>query len=222
MSILLISCAHAQIVSQPETPKVETIMTDQDLSTDAGVIAELQNIIDARSAALTIGDEKLEAKRKAASRLEAKDVCIKRLKESPKIIAIGFFTTDSGCRFDGAFINSRYFEKGDTAVLSKNAFDALGWEKANRRKREQLVKLWVEKGLLAFNTVLYEKVEDLNNFGFLPPQVVTVENGGIKITLWFQLPSGMSREKGFQNVEYRFAKDGNLTGGSTLYAVITQ
>ncbi len=194
------------------------------LSTDEAVIAELQKIADAKRAELApTGDGKLDAKRKLSSKLKAKDVCIRRLKESAKVIVIGSFRTDNGCHISGAFINSRYFEQfTDYAVLSKNALDALGWKTAHQQQREQLVKLWVEKGLLAFNTVLYQKVDELNKVGFLPPQVVSTKNGEIKITLWVQLPSGMSKEKGFQHLEYRFTKDGVFSGGSTLAAVLTQ
>ncbi len=135
--------------------------------------------------------------------------CIKRFTESPKIIVKGSFRTDYGCHFDGVFVNSRYFEKDDPA-LSKIALNALGWEKASQTEREKLAKLWVEKGLLGFAYALYSKDKDLNDGGFVPPKIVSGENGEIKITLWIQMPTGMrNRPKDFQRLEFRFATDGN-------------
>jgi len=196
LSGILAGCTNAQSIS------------NTNLSTDEAVLAELQKRADANR-------EKLGLVNKGKSKLEAKNVCIERLKESPKVIVIGFFAYDIGCRFDGAFVNSRYFEKTDVA-LSKAALDALDWEKANQPEREKLSLLWVEKGLLPFFTVLHTKQKELENQGFHPPKVISMENGEIKVTLWIQLPSGMNREKGFHHLEFKFAKDGNLSGNATL------
>ena len=193
LSGIPVGCANAQTVA------------GKDLSTDKAVIAEMQKIVDAKSAEISKDDEKLEAKRKAASKLEAKDICIERLKESTKIIVIGFFRYDYGCHFEGAFINSRYFA-ADDADLSKTALAALGWEKALKKERERLANLWVTKGLLAFSKVLYTKDKDFNGSEFQPPQVVSKENGETVVTLWI---SFVRRKKEFGFVEYRFAKDGS-------------
>ena len=200
-------CTNAQIVSPQARSKIES-PSQSNLSTDEAVLAELQKRADAER-------EKLGLANKKSSRLETKDVCIKRFKESEKIIVIGFFAHDVGCRFGGAFVNSRFYEKTD-ANLSKDALAAFGWEKAPKREREMLAKFWVEKGLLPFFTVLYTKDENLNSSEFHPPQVISKENGEIKVTLWIRLPSGMSRERGYQLLEYRFAADGNLSGSSAL------
>ncbi len=135
--------------------------------------------------------------------------CVNRFPELPNIVVKGSFRTDYGCHFEGVSVNSRYFEKDDPA-LSKYALDALGWEKANQKEREKLAKLWVEKGLLGFTYALYSKNKDLNDGGFVPPKVVSAENGEITITLWIQMPTGMrNRPKDFQRLEFKFAKDGN-------------
>lgn len=205
LSSVLAGCAKAQVVSNQDRPKTET-PSHLDLSTNEAVLAELQRIADA----------KLEALGKPAGRkLEARFVCIKRLKESAEIIVIGGFAYDRGCRFQGVFVHSRYFEKDD-AALSKNALAALGWETASREQREKLVLLWVEKGLLPFFTVLYTRDKELIDQAFQPPQVVSTGTGEIKVTLWLRLPSGQRREQGYQHVEYRFGRDGNLLGSSTL------
>ena len=73
-----------------------------------------------------------------------------------------------------------------------------------------LALYWVEKGLLAFFTILYTNDKDMGEREFHPPQAMTAENGEIKVKLWVQLPSGMRREKGFQHPEFRFAADGLL------------
>jgi hypothetical protein len=148
-------------------------------------------------------------------------VCIERVKELGKVIIIGFFQYDYGC-FDGAFVNAVYFEDGD-AELSKNALTALGWKKAKRIQREKLAKLWVEKGLLAFLTVLYTKDKDFvvpqvtykgghrpKLREFHPPQVITKENGETVVTLW---TSVMRREKEFHEHEFKFSSAGKLLQG---------
>lgn len=201
------NCANAQSISNQERPKTESV-SNYDLSTDQGVLAELQKRADAER-------EKLGLVNKGTNKLDANNVCIERYKESPKIIVIGYFRYDYGCHFGGAFVDSRYFEKTDID-LHKTALAALGWEKAPPREREMLAKFWVEKGLLAFFKVLQTKPKELENQDFHPPKVVSNENGEIKVTLWIQLPSGMRREKGFQHLEYKFAKDGSYTGSSTL------
>ena len=197
---ILAACANAQTIN---------------LSTDEAVLAELQKRADAKRSLLqTTGDEKLDAKIKNARRLDPKSVCIERLKESEKVIVIGFFAYDRGCRLDGALVDSRYFESTD-AAFSKYALAAFGWEKAPKRDREMLASYWVQKGLLAFFTVLQTKDKDLNDNEFHPPRTVTGENGEVRVTLWIQLPSRMRREKEFKRVEYRFTKDGNLVVSET-------
>lgn len=170
------------------------------------MLAELQRRLDAK------GDELGE---KGGRKLDPKFVCIERLRESAKIIVIGGFASDRGCRLQGAFVDSRYFEKDDLA-LTKNALAALGWETATQEQREKLVLVWVEKGLLSFFNVLYTKEKELENQPFQPPQVFSTETGEIKVTLWIALSPGMRREKGFQHLEYRFSKGGDLLGSSTL------
>ncbi len=149
------------------------------------------------------------------------DVCIGRLKESKQVIVIGFSRNDSGCRLNGAFVYSVYIE--NSADLSPIALDALGWKRANQKERERLAKLWVEKGLLAFSTVLYVKGDDFvpgrgityrggrkPDFPeFHPPQVRSTENGEVVVALW---TSVMNKEKRVHHHEYRFTKDGHLAG----------
>jgi len=157
-------------------------------------------------------------KQKKADLSNAK-ICVERLKESSKIIIIGSFRYDYGCHFDGAFVDAVYFEEGD-AELSKNALTALGWKKAKSVLREKLAKLWVEKGLLAFSTVLYSKDEDFvvprvtykggrqpKPREFQPPQVITKENGETIVSLW---TSVMRRKKEFRGYEFRFSPTGKL------------
>lgn len=200
-------CTKAQIVS-PQTPSQIQTPSQSNLSTDEAVLAELQKLADAER-------EKLGLANKKSSRLETRDVCIKRFKESEQVIVIGFFAHDVGCQFGGAFVNSRFYDKTD-ANLSKDALAALGWEKAPKREREMLAKFWVEKGLLRFFTVLYTKDENLNSSEFHPPQVTSQANGEIKVTLWIRLPSGMSRDRGYQLLQYKFVADGSLSSSTTL------
>ena len=208
-------CAGAQSVSERARPTSEA---DVDLSTDGAVIAELQKRVDAEGAERAAGDAKLEAKLRAARRLEAKDVCIERPKGSTKVIVVGFFRNDYGCHFDGAFVGSRYYEATEYG-LHQAALEALGWREANRDAREGLALAWVEQGLLAFFNVLHTDPKGLEKFGFHPPQAVSTEQDAVKVTLWFQVPPGRNGGRGFQQVEYRFNGDGSLSGVSTLNAV---
>lgn len=178
---ILAGCVHAQKI---------------DLSTDEAVLAELQKRVDAK---------RTELGKTGGSKLNARSVCIERLKESEKVIVVGFFAYDRGCRLDGAFIDSRYFESTD-AAFSKNALAKFGWEKAPKRELEILALYWVEKGLLAFSTVLYTKDIDLKEGEFHMPTAVSNANGEVVVTLW---TSVMKRKKGFNHLEFRFAKDGN-------------
>lgn len=180
-------------------------VTAADLSTDEAVLAEMQKIVDAER-------EKLGLVDKGRSKLDARDVCIKRLKESAKIIVVGFFAHDLGCRLDGAFIGSRYLKKGDPN-FSREALAELGWAKAASKVREQLALQWTKKGLLAFSTVLNSKDKDFGNGEFHPPQAVSNENGEVTIKLWIQLPSGRDPEKRFRRVELKFDGAGSHTGG---------
>lgn len=181
-----------------------------DLSTDESVILELQKRVDAKRA---------ELGKAGGSKLNKQSVGIRRLKESEKVIVVGFFAYDRGCRLDGAFVDSRYFESTD-AALSKNALAAFGWEKAPKREREMLALYWAKKGLLAFFTVLETRDKDMKEIEFHPPQAATAENGEINVALWIRLPPGMRRGKGFKRVEYKFAKDGLLSGTSTLEKLV--
>lgn len=176
-----------------------------DLSTDEAVLAELQKRADAKG---------VDPGQKGGRKLEARFVCIERLKESADVIVIGFFAYDRGCRLDGAFVRLRYYEEKHPA-LSKNALVALGWEKAPHREREMLANYWAQNGLLAFFTVLQTKDKDLKDNEFHPPRAVTAENGEIHVTLWIQMPSGMRRGKEFKRVAYKFAKDGKLVVSQT-------
>jgi len=163
-----------------------------------------------------------QVKKQKNKKFSQDDVCIERLKESARVIVVGFFAYDRGCRFDGVFIDSRYFETGD-ANLSNNALTALGWKKGKRVQREVLAKLWVEKGLLAFFTVLHTKDKDFvlpqetykggtqsKPREFYPPQVITKENGETVVTLW---TSVMRRKKEFHEHEFRFSSAGILLKG---------
>lgn len=210
LSCFLVNCANAQKVN---------------LSTDKAVLAELQKKADEMRAAIgTTGDAKFDQAMKNAKPIDAKSVCIKRIKESEKIIVIGLKESGDDCRFHGAFVDSQFYYSDDE-TLSKNALDALGWQKAARAQREKLAKLWVEKGLLAFYTVLYTKDKDfLKDFlskgevtykggrppqppKFHPPQIVSNKSGETIVNLW---TSVMRTKKVFTQHEFRFAADANL------------
>jgi hypothetical protein len=191
------NCANAQNISNKEQMKNKSPTNNTDLSTDEGVLAALQKMIDAKNAVST-GDKKLNTKRQTASRLEAKDICIKRVKETAKIIVIGFFRTDAGCHFDGAFIDSQYYER-EVSDVSKIALAALDWEKASQKERENLAKIWVERGLLVFASLSNQSLA-----------AVSI-NGEIKVTASSKYPPGVTSRTVTKS--FIFDKDGGLISG---------
>lgn len=68
--------------------------------------------------------------------------------------------------------------------------------------------------------MLVQKDEDFQNHPFQPPQAISKENGKILVTLWVRQPSGMSRERTYQFLEYRFSKDGELAGTRMLDSLV--
>lgn len=199
MSIFSASCAGAQIISNQDRTKVESTSKTVDLSTDEAVIAELQKITDANNAKRANGDEKLLAEQKSANNLKKEDVCIKRIKDA-KIIIIGFFRTDVGCGLDAVFIDSRYFER-ENFDLSKLALAALGWEKATKSERENLAKIWVEKGLLVFAPLPNQSLS-----------AISIGDGNVKVTASSEYPAGVTIRS--VSKSFVFNKDGGLLPGS--------
>lgn len=127
-------------------------------------------------------------------------VCIKRLKESAKLVVIGIKDDKAVCRFDGVFVDSRYFEK-NSLEWSKTALSSLGWEKANEQTRQKLAKLWIEKVLFAFSAQ--------SNQTF---QAVPMDNDGIKVIVSLRLPPGVTGRNAPKI--FVFDKDGNMSSAS--------
>lgn len=141
--------------------------------------------------------------------------CIERDPGLPGIVIVGGFAFDYGCRLQGAFVSSHYLTADDDA-FSRTALEALGWKAADRLKRETLAQAWVARGLMAFLTVIVDKVEDFADHSFQAPQTVTRADGSIAVKLWIRLPSGRVRGTRYELREYRFSSNGNPTGNITL------
>jgi hypothetical protein len=171
-------------------------LSQYDLSTDEGVAA-------AREA---IRGEKLDEYSKG---------CVSRSPDLPKIVIVGTFAHDYGCSFQGVFLGSSYLEE-DGAALSKSALNFLGWQTAKQEQREKLARLWVEKGLLPFFTVVVRQEEDFRDHPFQPPRAISKEDGDVIVTLWIRLPPGMTRERIYHLLEYRFSRDGMLARKTKL------
>ena len=130
------------------------------------------------------------------------------------IAVVGSFAYDRGCRLSGVFIKTRYFESDDPG-LSQAVLAALGWKAANQKLREQLAQVWVQKGLLAFLTVVSDTNQDFANHAFQSPQTASQPNGEVVVTLWIRLPAGRSRGRSYQKREFRFSADGALSNAVT-------
>jgi hypothetical protein len=171
-----------------------------DLSTDEGVLAAVQKRVD--------GERGLAGK--PPSRLEKRDVCIKRIKDAAAVVIVGFFAYDRGCMSAGAFVDGTYIEKSDK-TLSQKALAAMGWKRAEYGQRQQLALKWVVNGLFAFSDVVHQDDKESPIAGFHPPEVVTPKDGEITVTLWVRRPPGMRAEKpGYQSFRYEFSLDGEL------------
>jgi len=151
-----------------------------DILTDKAVLAELGKLND--------------------KKFSKDDVCIKRLKESAKVVVIGLKGEDSVCRYNGVFVGSLYLKK-DSIETSKTALRSLGWEKANEQARQKLAKLWVEKVLFAFSAK--------SNQTF---QAVSLDNDGIKVIVSLQFPPGVTGRNAPKI--FVFDKDGGLSSAS--------
>ena len=167
-------------------------------------------------------DEGLTAAREAASGLPLAAYskgCVRRSPSLLNIIVVGSFAHDRGCAFQGVFIDSSYFE-GEESDLSQRALNALGWETSAAGRREELARLWVEKGLLPFVTVLARKGDDLPIRRFQPPRVMTTKDGEIVVTVWVRLPPGRRRGTAYQLLEYRFSDDAELLVRTTVKELV--
>ena len=141
--------------------------------------------------------------------------CIRRHASLPGMVVVGGFAFDYGCRLQGVFIKTSYVAVDDKS-MSRSVLEALGWKTANREQREALAQAWVAKGLLGFLSVLSEKNEHFAEHAFQPPQSKTNSAGEIVVTLWMRLPSGRVRGTAYHLREYKFSKDGDSLGNTTL------
>jgi hypothetical protein len=198
--------AQPGIVSSQDNRSKVTTTSTRDLSTDEAVHAELQNIRDAKNQSLGITN-------KPGSKIEARFVCIKRFKESPRVIVIGFFAYDRGCRLNGAFVDSDYFEAADPS-LSRHALNALGWQHASQSAREGVAKLWVEKGLVGFQNVLHQPDDSVTADRFFPPRAASAADGVITVKLWVRNDPGRRGQPGVNLAQFSFTTDGNLAKDS--------
>jgi hypothetical protein len=167
-------------------------------------------------------DEGLTAAREAVSgkRLGAYSKgCVRRSPDLPNIIVVGSFAHDRGCAFHGVFIDSSYFE-GEASDVSRRALNALGWETSDAGRREELARLWVERGLLSFVTVLARKSEDFPIRRFQPPRAITTKDGDIVVTVWVRLPPGRREGTAYQLLEYGFSNDAELLGRTTVEELV--
>lgn len=106
-----------------------------------------------------------------------------------RIIVVGLFRYDYGCHFEGAFIDSRFYDETEIVAATKLALESFGWQKANQLTRERLALFWVEKVLHAFDEVFYpNRVNPSQSGGAQPPQTKTEENGDTTVTVWIQPP----------------------------------
>jgi hypothetical protein len=65
-------------------------------------------------------------------------------------------------------------------------------------------------------TVLSDRHEDFGSRSFQPPLAVTNDDGQTVVTLWVRLPSGRVRGTLYQLREYKFTKEADIAGNTTL------
>ena len=141
--------------------------------------------------------------------------CIRRDASLPRIVVVGGFAFDYGCRLQGAFVKTSYLA-ADKEAFSRTALEALGWKTGKRAEREKLAMAWVSKGLLGFLTIISNQNEDFANHAFQPPKAITGTDASSTVTLWIRLPAGRVRGTTYQKREYKFSSEGNLSATNTL------
>jgi len=126
----------------------------------------------------------------------------------PDVIALGEFAHDRGCAVLGVVVANRPLDvaRGTVAGLTR-----AGWSAAAPAERSRLALAWTRGVLLAWRTVPDAAPEPFTRRrapAFTPPQATPLPDGGVRVALWVQEPSGMLPQYVFSRVAFTFGPGG--------------
>lgn len=142
------------------------------------------------------------------------DDCIEWPGSFPRVVVVGSFAHDRGCRTTGLFVDRTYLPTGgDVAGLATRDFVA-----ARLADKEAIARAWIDEVVHAFGGEFVTEPTPAFTFDDLPKYtpVIVRENkiGGVVVEGWTAVPPGMNDESAFVLMHYQFAPDGALTAES--------
>jgi hypothetical protein len=139
----------------------------------------------------------------------------------PDVIALGEFAYDRGCAVIGVVVANRPLDiaRGTVAGLAR-----AGWSAAAPAERSRLALAWTRGALLAWRNVLDQAPEvfarrSTANVGapaFEPPKATSLPDGGARVELWVQEPSGMLPQYVFSRIAFTFGPSGTSSAEQRL------
>lgn len=182
LCILFVSCSASQKGKQPQQAMAST---ENDLSTDEGVLKELNRI---------------------HNKEFSKDyVCIQRPNDFPDLILVAMFAHDRGCMGTDAFFLGEF---GTISNRSVAILEHAGW-KLSANNRERLARAWFNDVHCAWRSPITTKPEAFPEARWFN-QEVRQENDLTIVRGWVKQPSGMRPEAVYKAEEVRFNKDGSI------------
>lgn len=138
------------------------------------------------------------------------DTCIEWPESFPRLVVVGSFAHDRGCRLHGVFIDRRYVEKDYVPA----GLATRGFANASPSLKPGIAKAWVEQVAHAFEgRFVTEPTPAFAIEGSPAFTLVKVSGATADITVegWVREPSGRRDEEAYEFVSYRFTPEGALT-----------
>ena len=150
------------------------------------------------------------ALRSAGVELDDHD-CVTWPASFPRVVVVGSFAHDRGCRNSGLFVDRKWIaEGGEVEALATRDFVG-----AKLTDKEAIARAWIDEVEHAFGGEFVATSEVAFTLEGSRPftPVVVRENkvGGVVVEGWERVPPGMRDQSTYVLVSYRFAPDGQLT-----------
>ena len=170
---------------------------------------------------IAAGDRKAvrEAYRAAMGRDLGEEVdCVQWPEAFAHVVLVGTFAHDRGCMLEGFFIDRTWYD-GRRSDAVADGLATVGWADAAIDEREVLARAWIDSVTHAFDGQFVREEQTAFVFedtpAFEPVQVKALEDGGVLVSGWVSLPSGMVWESAYHFMEYRFDRQGALSRTSS-------
>jgi hypothetical protein len=141
--------------------------------------------------------------------------CVDWPKPFPHVVMVGHFAHDRGCMLEGLFIGRTWYGGGSGGAAAAKGLATRGWASASADERQTLAREWIDSVTHAFDGRFVRSEPTAFVFddtpAFEPVQVAAMDDGGVSIDGWVELPSGMVWESAYHFVEYHFDGQGALT-----------